>query len=299
MATTKSRNKWLIGIPGLAIIIVAVLACNQRNKQNRDDQLSYNCKNKVWYDVPDIQFKGYSPATKCVVVIKRRGQMLENKLQLKEISKSDTINYQLTAINTDTALINKNDTVLISLGNEKYAIYGFKSNSYYGDHHILDCDDQYQLNGKPFRSKELNWIYSKKKTKINLHSLNPVSYEFKDPAPAEGKSLVDRADFFYADADKYLTEEQQKQLFEVVKAQKDKISGNYNALSIYVYKKTDKLNTTYKGSFQDIKGVYDNDLLSYTRWMNGKMDIFYIIKDGNVVYDMAENKEVSPPFEFN
>ncbi len=297
MATTKSRNKWLIGIPGLAIIIVAVLACNQRNKQNRDDQLSYNCKNKVWYDVPDIQFKGYSPATKPVVVIKRGGQILENKLQLKEISKSDTINYQLTAINTDTALINKNDTVLISLGNEKYAIYGFKSNSYYGDHHILDCDDQYQLNGKPFRSKELNWIYSKKQSKITLHPLSPYTHEFKDKAP--GKYTMDRADFFYTDAEKYLSEGEQKQLFDVVKTQKDKITSNYNALSIYVYKATDKLNPTYKGSFEDIKGVYDNDLLSYTRWMNGKMDIFYIIKDGNVVYDMAENKDVKPPFEFN
>ncbi|EHQ24977.1 hypothetical protein [Mucilaginibacter paludis] len=298
MATAKSINKWLIGIPGLAIIIMALSACNQRNKQKRDDQLSYNCNNKVWYDVPDIQFKGYLPAVKPIVVIKRGGQILENKLQLKEISRSDTINYQLAAITTDTALINRSDTVLISVGNEKYAIYGFKSNSYYGDHHIVDCDNQYQLNGKIFKSKELNFIYSRKQSQISLHPLSPFTYEFKDNAP-QGKYVMDRADFFYADANKYLTKEQQKQLFAIVKAQKDKINGNYNALSIYVYKKTDKLNPTYKGSFQDIKGVYDNDLLSYTRWMNGRMDIFYMIKDGNVVYDMAENKEMSPPFEFN
>jgi len=136
------------------------------------------------------------------------------------------------------------------------------------------------------------------KTKIELHPLSPVSYEFKDPAP-ESKSLTDRADFFYTDADKYLTEEQRKELFDAVSAQKNKIEGSYNALSIYVYKKTDKLNPAYKGSFQDIKGVYDNDLLSYTRWMNGKMDIFYIIKEGNVVYDMVEKADVTPPFEFN
>lgn len=133
--------------------------------------------------------------------------------------------------------------------------------------------------------------------KIELHPLSPVSYEFKDPAPET--KLLNRADFFYIDANGSLSTTEQKELLKIVNTQKDKIIGNYNALSIYVYRKTDKLNSTYKGSFQDIKGVYDNDLISYTRWMNGKMDIFYIIKDGNVVYDMAENKEVSPPFEFD
>jgi hypothetical protein len=134
-------------------------------------------------------------------------------------------------------------------------------------------------------------------TDIGLHPISPVTYAFKDPAPEV--KLLNRADFFYSDTKIDLTAKSQKALFEHVKTQKNKITANYNALSIYVYKKTDKLNETYKGNFDDLKGVHDNDLISYTRWVNGNMDIFYIIKDGNVVYDMVENASVTPPFEFN
>ncbi|RFZ89977.1 hypothetical protein D0C36_23760 [Mucilaginibacter conchicola] len=163
MATTRSRNKWLVIVIALVIIIGVLWLYSNRNAQKKHDQLAYNCKNKVWYSVPQLQFKGFAPETKTAVTIKRKGEQITNKLQLKQAkANNDSLAFELVAIEADSTVINKSDTILITIGNEKHTIYGFNSNSYYGDHHILFCDELYQMDGKPFRTTELNWIYKKK-----------------------------------------------------------------------------------------------------------------------------------------
>jgi len=70
--------------------------------------------------------------------------------------------------------------------------------------------------------------------------------------------------------------------------------SEYFGYSIYVYEKTDIINESFTGGMVDLQRRYDEALISYTRWTDGTLDIFYYMESGNIVYDILEKEEVSP-----
>ncbi len=130
------------------------------------------------------------------------------------------------------------------------------------------------------------------KLEMKLTPLSPFSYEFSGQA---GKS---RNDYYFTPVqrdDPTIKET----IGNLVKAAMEKSSTDYERYSIYVYEQTDMLNGNYAGSADDLRGVYDNNLISYARWNKGALDVFYYIESGNVVYDLLNQKPVSPSWEFD
>lgn len=68
--------------------------------------------------------------------------------------------------------------------------------------------------------------------------------------------------------------------------------------SIYVYRATGDIGKQFTGSADILRGQHARQLLSFTRWTGEQLDIFYLIDDGAVVYDLLEDKPVSPNWEF-
>jgi hypothetical protein len=63
--------------------------------------------------------------------------------------------------------------------------------------------------------------------------------------------------------------------------------------------RTAQLNAQFKGSADDLRGVYDKDLAAYARWTAGREDIVWLIDKGLVVYDLQTDRAQEPPFEFD
>ena len=128
---------------------------------------------------------------------------------------------------------------------------------------------------------------------IHLMPLSPYKYEFSNQY---GKN---RIDYFFTDNDYQDDAGFREKLYNLVENIKNKVDFQYNLYSIYVYKKTTRLNENFLGDNNDLRGVYNNDLISYSRWNQGNIDIFYLIEDGKVVFDMIKNDPVSPSWEFD
>lgn len=131
------------------------------------------------------------------------------------------------------------------------------------------------------------------KETIHLTSLSPYSYEFSNQY---GKN---RIDYFFTENDYQDNAGFREKLYNLIENVKNKVDFQYNLYSIYVYKKTTRLNENFSGGDHDLRGVYNNDLISYSRWNQGNIDIFYFIEDGKVVFDMIKNDQVSPTWEFD
>ncbi|EKT3967189.1 hypothetical protein NTJ12_002271 [Flavobacterium psychrophilum] len=126
---------------------------------------------------------------------------------------------------------------------------------------------------------------------IEIMPLSPFHHEFKDQ---DGK--LDNIDYFYLSADYTLNSQFNKQLEEIIINRQKNIDSKYKFYSIYIYRKTDELNENSKKDKTSFDG-YNNDLLAYIRFENKKLDIFYIIDDGNVIYDIIDKKETDFEFE--
>jgi hypothetical protein len=163
MAITRSKNKWLIAICAVIIAIGALWAYNHYTDKKKDTQAEYNCENKTWYKVPGLRFKDWDAAandTAISILTKRNGTAVSNGLRLKIITNADKkIDYELTSGNPDSALINKADTIYLSFQNEKHKLYGFKSHSYSGDHGIIQCSDEFMMDGKTYNYYDLGYFY--------------------------------------------------------------------------------------------------------------------------------------------
>jgi hypothetical protein len=72
--------------------------------------------------------------------------------------------------------------------------------------------------------------------------------------------------------------------------------GEYGLYSIYVYRETDVLGETYVQGKAGLEG-HRKDMVSYIRYTKGVPDIFYVIKDGEVVYDVLTEQGLSFDFE--
>lgn len=162
MNAANSKNKWFIVLFTLVIIATGLWVLDHYTEKRASVKLINECRNKVWYDIPLLQFKNYGPGVKTTVLIKRNGKLMSAVLSLKELTFQNAAVYELTANDSNKPVVNKQDSIFITIGNRKHMICGFDSQSYYGDHHIVFCDELYQMDGKTFRSKDLNWVYKKK-----------------------------------------------------------------------------------------------------------------------------------------
>lgn len=126
---------------------------------------------------------------------------------------------------------------------------------------------------------------------LQLVALSPKTYEFK---AGENKN---RIDYFFAEGNfSYNTSEYENLKNKIDEKIKDVNAKEYHLYSVYIYKETSIINKEYKNGREGLDG-HNEDLLAYLRYSEGKMDIFYIINKGNVVYDKLSGKEES--FEFD
>ncbi len=148
---------------------------------------------------------------------------------------------------------------------------------------LLACETETQTPSTPLSGKIM----------LNLKPLSPYTHEFTT------QNNKNRNNYFFSNPinwqDILFRTELQKQL-EAIKAQSPR---GYVLFSVYVYNHTDVLNAHFNGTADSLSGIYDNDLISYARWNQDKLDIFYLIDSGNVVYDMLKKRNVSPPWEFD
>ena len=126
---------------------------------------------------------------------------------------------------------------------------------------------------------------------LQLVALSPKTYEFK---AGENKN---RIDYFFAEGNfSYNSSEYENLKNKIDEKIKEVNVKEYHLYSVYIYKETSILNKEYKNGREGLDG-HNEDLLAYLRYSEGKMDIFYIIDKGNVVYDKLSGKEES--FEFD
>ena len=72
--------------------------------------------------------------------------------------------------------------------------------------------------------------------------------------------------------------------------------ADYNLYSFYIYKKTASLNADSNLQKEDFDGR-NRDLIAYIRFNESKHDIFYILKEGHVIYDARKKEKIS--FDFS
>ncbi len=86
-----------------------------------------------------------------------------------------------------------------------------------------------------------------------------------------------------------------KDLLKKIKIKYSKLKS-YNLLSICIYKKHTKLiKENYKGT--DRYYAPNKDMIAFLRYNKSKNDIFYIMKDGYVIYDFIAKEDVNFEWE--
>jgi hypothetical protein len=114
---------------------------------------------------------------------------------------------------------------------------------------------------------------------LQLVALSPKTYEFK---AGENKN---RIDYFFAEGNfSYNSSGYENLRNKIDEKIKEVNVKEYHLYSVYIYKETGIINKEYKNGREGLDG-HNQDLLAYLRYSEGKMDIFYIIDKGNVVYD--------------
>ena len=88
-----------------------------------------------------------------------------------------------------------------------------------------------------------------------------------------------------------------KKLLKSVRQKAGKRPENYDLYSLYIYEKTEKLNKSFHGNADELHGIYDAHLVAFVRWHHAKPDLFYLLLDGNVVYDIVEDIALSWEFD--
>lgn len=133
---------------------------------------------------------------------------------------------------------------------------------------------------------------SKPPQPLAVTPLSPFQYEFSTP---DGLA---RNDYFFVATDG-VDQAQLKQALAALATikQRDRPAG-LQVYSIYVYRKSTRLNRAFRGDSAQLRAYAAADLLAYCRWRQGKIDIFYWLENGRVVFDLLENEPIKPSFEF-
>lgn len=166
MATTRSKNKLPFVLGAVVIIVIAVYVYQQRSAHQFNDQITANCQSKKYYEIPLISLIGLdsSRIKEAIVEVRRNGQSVKTELGLKKtVNKDQSVDLDLYSISSEHTLVQKQDTILISIGREIHRIAGFTSNTIQVDHNVLLCQESYQLDGKFFNSDRPNLIGSNAK----------------------------------------------------------------------------------------------------------------------------------------
>lgn len=108
-----------------------------------------------------------------------------------------------------------------------------------------------------------------------------------------------RTSYFFAPRQHWKNPAFRKKLLKEVLQKPAKDIQKLSFYSLYVYEKTKELNTNFKGNADALSGTYRSNLMSYSHWKEGKMDMFYLIKDGNIVYDILEDRVIKATWEFD
>ncbi|MEH3112345.1 hypothetical protein [Pedobacter terrae] len=126
---------------------------------------------------------------------------------------------------------------------------------------------------------------------LELKPLSPVTYEFTSGAS------TNRIDYFYI-SDGFSYQKSYYTILEKKVQQKIKKVNlkAYNLYSAYIYQQSAILNGKYNGGRAGLEGQ-SNKLFAYIRYQQNHTDIFYLIRDGNVVYNLLSQKEEH--FEFD
>lgn len=138
----------------------------------------------------------------------------------------------------------------------------------------------------------LNCNQNKNGNTVNNFELKPLS-PFKHEFITGNQH--NRADCYYLGGNFHFEED----YYQELKKKIDKIYvsiGYKHFYSVYIYKKTENINHLSQHNKSWLDGENKN-LLAFIRFNTGVNDIFYILKDGTVLYDMIEKKETN--FEFD
>lgn len=124
---------------------------------------------------------------------------------------------------------------------------------------------------------------------IKITPLSPYTQEHKN-----AKNELVREDFFYLSGTYSFNDKFYKKLKAIVK---NHIENNndkkYTFYAIYIFKETEQLNENFNIDKDVSSDSYNSDLLAHILFKNNELYVFNIIDNGNIVYDLIENKEVT------
>lgn len=132
---------------------------------------------------------------------------------------------------------------------------------------------------------------NKKMQNIKIEPLSPYHYEFKD-----SENNLDKIDYFFLKGDFQVNDNLKKELHDFITNYSKTNTKKYAYNSVYIYKETKELNNAYKGDKSSFDGL-NNEIIAYVRFNNNELDIFYILEEGNVVFDLIKNQETNFEFE--
>lgn len=127
-------------------------------------------------------------------------------------------------------------------------------------------------------------------TKFEIKPLSPYSFEFVGQ-----NDLTNKIDYYFLSQWSNYDEESFQKLKDSVNLLTEN-KDQFKLYSVYIYKETDELNENFNKSKDWLDG-HNHNLIAYIRFDEGINDIFYILKDGNVVYDNVKNEKVDFEFE--
>lgn len=132
---------------------------------------------------------------------------------------------------------------------------------------------------------------NKKMQNIKIEPLSPYHYEFRD-----SDNNLDKIDYYFLKGDFQVNDNLKKELQDFITNYSKTNTKTYAYNSLYIYKETEELNNDYKGNKSSFDGL-NKELIAYVRFNNNQLDIFYILEEGNVVFDLIKNQETNFEFE--
>lgn len=132
---------------------------------------------------------------------------------------------------------------------------------------------------------------NKKMQNIKIEPLSPYHYEFRD-----SDNNLDKIDYYFLKGDFQVNDNLKRKLQDFITNYSKTNTKTYTYNSLYIYKETEELNNDYKGDKSSFDGL-NKELIAYVRFNNNQLDIFYILEEGNVVFDLIKNQETNFEFE--
>lgn len=129
-------------------------------------------------------------------------------------------------------------------------------------------------------------------TPVALQPLAPYTHRFSTEAGAG------RIDYYYTEAPRRIDARFRSRLREAVQAAAGKHRDDTALRSIYVYRRLNGIGEHYRGTPETLRSEHLGELLSYTRWSRGELDMFYLVEAGEVVFDLLQDQPVAPPWAF-